>query len=232
MAGSGRAEALFERFQEWADRRSDGGHVTFADMARVTGATTPTYSRANARNALGVHHVVTYARGVGASPLEALRASLPWPFLVDDPEPSVAEWVSQSPHALILGELATRFGGGPAPTPWPLGGTSVARWLDAVTPRRREAVREAAATIGVAPDVYLTKKSRGTFTLAELSGLASIGAHSARLAVVAQGVLTWEEVGLDGGDRARTLAAMSSLDLLEAVEAAGGQMKRELGRRK
>ncbi|HAV0114394.1 TPA: hypothetical protein JFU91_002439 [Enterococcus faecium] len=230
MAGSGRAEVPFARFQAWADAIK-GERVTFAEMARVTGATTPTYSRANAQGAVGVRHVVSYARGVGESPLEALRAALPWPFLVEDPEPSTAEWVSQSPHALILGELATRFGGQPAPTPWPSGGTSVARWLDAITPRRREAIRGAAASVGIGPDVYLTKKRRGSFTLTELSGLASIGGHSARIAVVAQGVLTWEEVGLDGAERARTLAAMPSVDLLEAVEGATGQMKRELEHR-
>ena len=117
MAGSGRAEVPFARFQAWADAIK-GERVTFAEMARVTGATTPTYSRANAQGAVGVRHVVSYARGVGESPLEALRAALPWPFLVEDPEPSTAEWVSQSPHALILGELATRFDLGNQATPF------------------------------------------------------------------------------------------------------------------
>lgn len=228
MAAQG--EASFARFQSWADLINDGERVSSRRMAAVTGHVPMTYVQAKSRDTLNPQHVITYARGIGESPVAALRAALPWPFLPQDVEPRDDEWLSQVPHEALLLELAGRLGEVRAEYAWPTEGTSVARWLEVLTPRTAGTARGVADAVGIEYRSYVTKKSRGSFTLAELRDLAAMGACSYRMALVAQGVLTWEEVGLDGGRRASVLSSVGTDALLDYVEASLAPMRRAIRR--
>lgn len=219
-------DVAFARFQAWADEMNGGEPVTLSDMARRTGRSVATFSAARARGTVGAPHVIAYARAVGASPVETLRTCLDWPFLVDDPAPSTREWLSQIPHSALLAECARRLGASGASWEMPSGGTTVTWWVEAILPRERTAAARAA--LGMTEQAYANKKNRGTFTLEELRTLAGIDGHSLRMALVAQGGLTWQEVGLDGQYRSTLLQEITPLDLLDYVEASTGQMRRAL----
>lgn len=219
-------DVAFARFQAWADEVNDGDPVTLSDMARRTGRSVAAFSAARARGTVSAAHVIAYARDVGASPVAALRTCLDWPFLVDDPAPSTREWLSQIPHSTLLAECARRLGAAGASWEMPPEGTTVMWWVEAILPRERTAAARAA--LGMSEQAYANKKNRGTFTLEELRTLAGIDGHSLRMALVAQGGLTWQEVGLDGRHRSALLKDIVPLALLEYVEASMGQMRRAL----
>lgn len=219
-------DIAFERFQAWADGANQGQRVSLHEMARRTGRSAATFSASRARGAVGAQHVIAYARHAGVSPVSALRACLDWPFLVDDPAPSTREWLSQMPHGVLLAECARRLDEECAQWKMPAEGTTVARWLEASVLRSKAGAANAAEAAGLTMSSYVNKKSRGTFTLEELRALAGMGGHSLRMALVAQGGLTWQEVGLDGDHRADVLARVEALELLDYLEASMGQMRR------
>lgn len=225
MAGSGRAEVPFERFQEWADRHNDGKRVLLTEMAELSGRTSNAYSSSRARGSVDVRNVIAYARGVGASPRHALSVCLDLPDLGVPTTPTAAEWLSQVPYVSILEEAESRLGGrtrGEVAE----GRTSVARWLEVLTPAAGGSLKALAAAAGMDYPGFRARRARETFAVKELHTLAGVGGGSTHLALVAQGLLTWEEAGLDPEKRGAVLAAESDSDLFGRIASMARDMRR------
>jgi len=225
MTRSGRAEVPFEPFQVWADEHNDGKRVLLTEMARRSGRTDNAYSLSRSRGSVEVRNVIAYARGIGASPRDALRVCLDIPELGRPSKPTNAEWLSQVPYVFILQEAEERLGGRRRGE-MPAERTSVARWLEAISPAVGGSVKALAEAVGMDYPGFRARRARETFAVRELRTLAVCGEGSLHMALVAQGLLTWEETGLGPAERSAVLAAESSADLFTRIASASGEMRR------